>query len=406
MTPSFRVPRLYAYFTISAVISLGIWVLLLLPNFLAGRGWSSQEIGWAVGAYFLVNLVCQAASGQLAVRYGNIATALWGAAAATVGGFCYLGALHFPALIFAARALHGAGAAMIYVGALMDLLQAVPPELRGRMIGYFGLPGFFMLGIGPPLSEWLIYRWGFEGIFVSVPVMFGGVAAVLARIPRSVERRRPAAQDSLYRALRASVDSLGSILLFSVCFGFCFSAWNSFLAPAVRGVGPGAVSMFGLGYGGGAVLTRLGLSHKLEVGKRRLYAIALLGLYGAGLAAIPACRARWGLVLVGFVCGMIHGTYYPSLSSLAAERFPRMHAAQATSLYVSANAVGLFVGPPLWGMVADRVGYGPMFTTAGLLLASATVWFVVAQLRAGTAEEVAPRDPEPGLRAAGRRRNM
>ena len=56
MTRSFRVPRLYAYFAISAVISLGIWVLLLLPNFLAGRGWSSQEIGWAVGSYFLVNL--------------------------------------------------------------------------------------------------------------------------------------------------------------------------------------------------------------------------------------------------------------------------------------------------------------------------------------------------------------
>jgi MFS family permease len=399
MTLSFRIPRLYAYFAISAVISLGIWVLLLLPNFLAGRGWSSQEIGWAVGAYFLVNLVCQAASGQLAVRYGNIATALWGAAAATAGGVCYLGALHFPALIFVARTLHGAGAAMIYVGALMDLLQAVPPELRGRMIGYFGLPGFFMLGIGPPLSEWLIYRWGFEGIFFSVPVMFVVVAAVLARIPRSIERA-PAGQGSLYRALRASVDSLGSILLFSVCFGFCFSAWNSFLAPAVRNVGPGAVSMFGLGYGGGAVLTRLGLSHKLEFGKRRLYAIALLGLYGAGLAAIPACRALSGLVLVGFVCGMIHGTYYPSLSSLAAERFPRMHAAQATSLYLSANAVGLFVGPPLWGMVADRVGYGPMFAAAGLLLAGATAWFVVAQLRAGAGEE------EPGLRVAERRRNM
>jgi MFS family permease len=351
-------------------------------------------------AYFLVNLICQVASGDIAARYGNVPTALWGAAAAVAAGFCYIAALQYPPAIFAARSLHGAGAAMIYVGALMDLLRAVPLDLRGRMIGYFGLPGFFMLGIGPPISEWFIYRWGFEGIFLAIPVMFAAVAFVLGLLPRSLEPG-PRLREPFSRALAASVASLGPILLFSVCFGLCFSAWNSFLAPAARGLGPGAVSMFGFGYGGGAVLTRLGLSHRLEVGQRRIYAIGMLVIYGAGIAVIPRCTELWELVAVGLGCGMIHGTYYPSLSSLAAERFPKMHAAQATSFYISANALGLFIGPPLWGGLADRIGYPRMFGAAGLVMGLCTLWFVRAQRRA-----TAGREHQTGLRANGRRRNI
>ena len=48
------------------------------PHFLQERGWSSQRIGWAMGCYFLVNLVSRILAGPIADRYGNVPTALVG----------------------------------------------------------------------------------------------------------------------------------------------------------------------------------------------------------------------------------------------------------------------------------------------------------------------------------------
>src|SRR5262245_4340762 len=110
--------NLVAYLAISALLSLANWILLLLPNFLAERHWSSQEIGWAIGCFFLVNLIFQILSGSLAHRRGNLSTALAGAGLGFVGGLLYLGALWLTGMIFPARVFHAAGAAMVFAGAL------------------------------------------------------------------------------------------------------------------------------------------------------------------------------------------------------------------------------------------------------------------------------------------------
>jgi len=370
--------RMHAYLAISGLLSLALWLLLLLPNFLRQQGWSNQKIGWAVGSYFLVNLVFQVFSGRIADRHGNVLTALWGTGIALAGGGFYIFALTVPDLIFLARVLHGAGAAMIFAGALLQLLVAVPIHLRGRMIGYYGLPGFVMLGIGPLMAEWIGYRWGFRGVFFTIPVIFLGIAWILLRLTRPIGpkglRRTP-----FFESLRAVLPGMEPILAFSICFGLSFSAWNSFIAPAVREMGAGGVSNYGAGYGLGAVFTRLGLSHHLDTGRRRLIAMSTLLAYAASIALIPAAQFPWQLLLLGLVCGMVHGTYYPSLSSLAAERFHPIHTGQALSLYTSASALGMFIGPPIWGALADRWGHLVLFVTAGLLLASGTLVFLVSQ---------------------------
>jgi MFS family permease len=381
LIPSFAISsHLHAYLTISALLSLSTWVLLLLPNFLEERGWSSQEIGWAIGSFFLVNLLCQVLSGQISNRLGSVRTALSGAGLGCLGGFLYLAALWHPVMIFPSRVLHGAGTAMVFTGALMQLLRSVPLDLRGRVMGYYGLPGFVMLGIGPALSEWFIYHWGFEGIFVSIPIMFLAVTWILLRLARPwtpIEVRR----QSFTEALSASIPRLKAILIFSMFFGLCFSAWNSFIAPAVRAVGNGAVSSFGMGYGLGAVATRLGISHRLDTGQRRLAAISTLFLYSTSMALIPHSTAVWQLALLGLACGTVHGTYYPALSSIAAERFHPVHEGQAMGLYIAASGLGMFLGPPLWGALADFGGYRLVFAAAGLSLAFNTVFFLISEYR-------------------------
>jgi len=235
-----------------------------------------------------------------------------------------------------------------------------------------------MIGLGPSLSEWLFYAWGYEASFVLVLVAFAGMAWLVARLPRSlIDSSRP--RPGFAVVFKASFVRLRNILIFSVFFGLCGSAWNGFLAPAVRHLGAGAVSAFGFGYAVGAVMTRLGFSHRLDSQGRRLVGIGTLLPYGAALALIPHALAPWNLLLLGLVCGMGHGIFYPSLSSLAAERFHPLYPGQGMSLYVSASALGYFVGPPLWGALIDKSGYGLVFAVAGALLTIATAVFVVGE---------------------------
>jgi len=80
---------------------------------------------------------------------------------------------------------------------------------------------------------------------------------------------------------------------------------------------------------------------------------------------------------------MVHGLFYPSVSSLAAARFHPINTGQALGLYLSSYALGMFVGPPVWGFIADRTGYPAMFLAAGLVMVFATAWFLLSLHTAG-----------------------
>jgi len=61
---------------------------------------------------------------------------------------------------------------------------------------------------------------------------------------------------------------------------------------------------------------------------------------------------------------MAHGTYFLSLSSVAAERSHSLQAGQGQSVYLASWAPGMFAGPPIRGAVVDSAGCGPMFLVA------------------------------------------
>jgi len=381
MNESGNVRGLHAYLAISALINLGTWVLLLLPDYLHTLGWSLQKIGWAVGIFFFVNLVFQLASGQIADRRGSIVTAMVGAGVSFAGGLFYLIAVGTSSwMIFPARILHGAGAAMVTAGALVRLTQSVPQRLRGRVMGYFGLPGFVMIGLGPALSEWLEFLWGPQGSFLVVLVVYAMIAWLLSRLPADLP---PAANRKapFWAGASASLPRLGSILVFLTCFAMCNSCWQSLLAPAVKGAGQGAVSGFGVGYALGAVATRLGLSHRFDTGRRRIQAIYLLVPYGLGLFLIPYATSGWELAGIATACGIGHGMFYPSLSAIATDRFHPDYPGQAMALYISAYSLGMFVGPPIWGAIADATGYEAAFGVSGAVLLIGVAVFLVSETR-------------------------
>ena len=112
------------------------------------------------------------------------------------------GAASAPAMLIAARALQGVGAAAMLPNSLALLNDACrhDPHLRARAVGWWTAAGSISIAAGPVVGGVLIAAWGWRGIFlVNLPLCAAGLAAAFAWIPA----RGTAAPAAASRSIRA-----------------------------------------------------------------------------------------------------------------------------------------------------------------------------------------------------------
>jgi EmrB/QacA subfamily drug resistance transporter len=148
-------------------------------------GASVEQLEWTVNAYnlsFAVLLITAAALGD---RYGRrafyaIGLGLFAAASAASALSPGVGWL------IAARAVQGAGAALVLTLGLALLSAAFPPERRGTAIGLFSAVTGIAVASGPlvggAIAEGIDWEWIF---WLNVPIGLAAVPLVLSRIEES-----------------------------------------------------------------------------------------------------------------------------------------------------------------------------------------------------------------------------
>jgi EmrB/QacA subfamily drug resistance transporter len=148
-------------------------------------GASVEQLEWTVNAYnlsFAVLLITAAALGD---RYGRrrfyaIGLGLFAGASAASALAPSVGWL------IAARALQGAGAALVLTLGLALLSAAFPPERRGTAIGLFSAVTGIAVASGPlvggAIAEGIDWEWIF---WLNVPIGLAAIPFVLARIEES-----------------------------------------------------------------------------------------------------------------------------------------------------------------------------------------------------------------------------
>jgi EmrB/QacA subfamily drug resistance transporter len=164
---------------------------------------------WTVNAYTLTFAVLLLSAAALGERFGRRRIFVAGIALFTASSAAAAMAPSIGVLI-AARALQGAGAAMIMPLSLTLLSAAVRPERRNAALGIWGAIGGTAVAVGPLVGGAVTSGWAWQYIFwLNVPV--GIVLLPLARW-RLVESRGSAAPLDLTGVSLVSVGLFGVVL--------------------------------------------------------------------------------------------------------------------------------------------------------------------------------------------------
>src|SRR5215468_7171287 len=155
-------------------------VSVALPTIERDLGVSQTGVQWIVNAYLLALAALVAVGGRLADLLGAERTFRAGATI-FIAASAACGVAPSAAVLVGARAVQGAGAAMMAPATSAILMSAFGPSERGRAMGVFSGVSMIFLALGPLIGGMLTDLVSWRAVFyVNLPV--GLVMLALARV--------------------------------------------------------------------------------------------------------------------------------------------------------------------------------------------------------------------------------
>ncbi|MGE0039556.1 MAG: MFS transporter [Vicinamibacterales bacterium] len=319
----------------------GSVVNVVLPVLQAELGGSFSAVQWVVEAYALLLAALLLVGGALGDRFGRRRTFGTGIVIFTAASLLCGLAPGAPTLI-AARAVQGAGAALLAPNSLAIISAYFPDAERGPAIGTWSGFSAIAAGAGPLLGGWLAEHASWRWVFlINLPLGLA-VLALLRAVPESRDDEAPDGLDT-----RGAV--LATLALGGIVYGLIEAGTVGFGDPAVRAAlaaGAAAALAFALVERG-----RPGAMLPFELFRSRTFTganLLTLGLYGA-LSA--------GLFFLPFYLVQVRG-YAPTAAGAALTPFVLL----------------MFVLSRWAGTLVTRVGPRLPLTVGPLVVAAAFVW--------------------------------
>jgi EmrB/QacA subfamily drug resistance transporter len=354
-------PRVAAR-TVGLIASMGVFMAffdntvvgIAFPNLLASFPHAGiGGLSWILNAYGIVFAALLVPAGCLADLVGRRRLFSAGVVLFTLSSLLCAVSPNVATLI-AARALQGAGAAILVPASLALVLEANPGRSRAMAVTAWSATAVLAAGIGPSVGGLLVNLSGWRLVFlVNVPI---GVVVWRLSARKLVESRAP--------GRGANPDLPGSLLLAMAVGALVVAivqsdAWGPF-SPAVLACVVAAVA-------GAAALVRRSRHHQapvldLALLRRRTFAVTSgltivgsIGFYAAGLANLLYLMEVWRYSPLEAGLAFTPAPFAAAVSAVLAGRWAAGR--DARPLLVAGSV--LWTAAPLW--LAIRGGTHPAF---------------------------------------------
>jgi MFS family permease len=377
---------LFVLFITGLLFWTSIAILLpTLPAYLDSIGIDRQQLGLIIGAFAIGLLATRSILGKLADRRGRKIVLLIGTAVAAIAPLGYLTVTSIP-LLMVIRAFHGISIAAFTTAYSALVVDLAPPKQRGEIIGLMSLTNPVGVALGPAIGGYLQVSGMYSQIFW-ISVISGGLAWIGAsRLkephidiylgdtpPPKIE---PIPPTSIWKILTNPALSIPTLVLLLI--GFPFGAIHTFIPLYIKAIqidfNPGlfytiaAMASFGARSVIGSRSDRYG---------RGIFIAGSLCCYTAGIACLATASGELSFILSAIFEGLGSGTLIPMTVALVADRSLPQHRGQVLSVCITGLDLGIAIAAPVFGAVADRLGYSGIFTVGTGMAMSAIGVFLI-----------------------------
>ncbi|WP_233492822.1 MFS transporter [Chromobacterium sp. ATCC 53434] len=324
-----------------------------LPELSRRFGASFQQVQWVVLAYLLTVTALIVGAGRLGDLLGRRRLLLSGMALFAAASLLAAWSPWFGGLV-AARAVQGAGAAVMMALSMAFVVDVAPRDAIGRAMGWLGTMSAVGTALGPSLGGALIAACGWRSIFL-LQAALGAAAFALARrcLP---EAARPA------RGRLGGFDLAGTALLALAASAYAlamtaghgrFGALNAaLLAAALCG---GALFVWRQRRAAAEPLLRLEMMRDPALSGGMAMSALVAAVMMVTMVAGPFYLARTlGLGMAAVGLALSAGPLVSALSGLpagaAVDRFGAQGVMRAGLAAMLAGAAALSLSPPAWGV--------------------------------------------------------
>ncbi len=371
-----------------------------LPLFIETLGGSGQQIGIVMASFAIGLIVARPTLSRLADERGRKLVMIIGLSAIAIAPFGYLLVQMLPHVIFpvdvlgypltidgsmlalmAIRAFHGLSIAAFVVAYSALVLDIAPPTRRGELIGYMSLVNPVGMALGPALGGFLYEARGFFTAFLAMGIL--GIMGLLL-ILRLEEPYRPVStvtngarrqSEKFWQLLWTGRVRVPAIVLLLV--GLAFGTLSTFVPLYVREVGLDL--NVGLIYTASALasfISRLMVGRASDLHGRGRFITASLGLYSLSMAVFWLANSAPIFLLAGLIQGFAAGTLIPMIAALMGDRSLPNERGRTFGLAMVGFDLGIAFAGPIFGTIADGLGYRGIFGLAGVMTFMGMLIFV------------------------------
>jgi len=363
----------------SAMLGVGL-VSPLLPLFASDMGASGFELGMIFAGYGIANTVATPIIGRLSDRRGRKIFLSIGLLAYSIISLGYVWAASVPQLVLV-RLVLGAAGAMIVPIALAYIGDLSPEGEEGKWMGYANTAFFSGFGIGPLLGGTLAERFGMNTSFYSMGglCLLAFLVAVLF-LPEIRQRKIGEKGPLSFKDMSTSpmVRGLFSFRLVQALGRGSVMTFLPIFAATYIGLGTTLIGIL-LTANILPMIALLALAGRLADRFNRKTLVILGNLiYLITLVLIPLANTFWQQLWLCFPRAIGGAISIPAATALTVEEGRKFGMGSTISILMMAMGIGMAVGPPLSGVIADSVDINAVFYfggAAGLIGTGLFAWF-------------------------------
>lgn len=337
-------------------------LLPTLPLYIEDIGATKQQIGVVMGSFAIGLLTFRPFLGQIADKRGRKIVLIIGILSAAIAPIGYNFVQSIP-LLMIIRAFHGISIAAFSTGFLALVADIAPVENRGELIGYMSLVNPLGLAIGPALGGYLMEAAGYTSLFILSTVI--ACLALLCTVPIinpivPVEEQVVNNDSPFWQKLISPRVRIPAFILLII--GLILGSLHTFVPLFIKSTE--AKLNPGLFY---TVVAIASFCSRLFCGKasdrfgRGLFITLSLVCYSLALVLLWTANSAADFLFAATIEGIGGGTIIPMIAAMITDRAYPQERGRIFSLCMVGFDVGVALAGPIFGLVAQQIGYRNIF---------------------------------------------